>query len=81
MPTEIGSFEAKTHLAEILRKVESGEEFTITLRGRPIADIVPTRSRRSHAEIAQAAESLRNFPRIKGISGDEVLEWIREGRE
>ncbi len=32
--TEIGAFDAKTRLSEILRKVEQGERFTITKRGR-----------------------------------------------
>ena len=35
--TEIGAFDAKTKLSEILRKVEQGERFTITLRGRAVA--------------------------------------------
>ena len=28
-----------------------------------------------------AVEALLNFPRIEGIPGDTVLEWIREGRK
>jgi prevent-host-death family protein len=40
---EIGAFDAKTRLSEILRKVDQGERFTITVRGRAVADVVPTR--------------------------------------
>jgi prevent-host-death family protein len=40
----IGSYEAKTKLPEILRCVESGEAFTITNHGKPVADIIPSRS-------------------------------------
>ena len=36
--TTIGAFEAKTHLAELLVRVEHGEEILITRRGRPVAD-------------------------------------------
>ena len=43
MLEEIGSYDAKTKLPEILRRVESGEAFTITNRGRPIADLIPSR--------------------------------------
>ncbi len=43
MLEEIGSYEAKTKLPEILRRVEAGEEFTITNRGKPIADLIPSR--------------------------------------
>ena len=44
MLEEIGSYEAKTKLPEILRRVETGETFTITNRGKPIADVIPSRS-------------------------------------
>jgi prevent-host-death family protein len=44
MHEEIGSYEAKTKLPEILRRVEAGEAFTITNRGKPIADVIPSRS-------------------------------------
>jgi len=77
---EIGAFDAKTKLSEILRKVDQGERFTITVRGRAVADIVPTQARNQRA-IDEAVENLLNFPRIEGISGDTVLEWIREGRK
>ena len=41
---EIGSYDAKTKLPEILRCVRAGESFTITNRGKPVADIVPSRA-------------------------------------
>lgn len=78
--TEIGAFDAKTKLSEILRKVEQGERFTITKRGRAIADVVPSRHR-DQQRVKEAVAALRNFPRITGVSGDEVLQWIREGRK
>lgn len=43
MLEEIGSYDAKTKLPEILRRVEAGESFTITNRGKPVADVVPSR--------------------------------------
>jgi prevent-host-death family protein len=43
MLEKIGSYDAKTKLPEILRRVEAGESFTITNRGKPIADVVPSR--------------------------------------
>jgi prevent-host-death family protein len=78
--TSIGAFDAKTRLSEILRKVEQGERFTITVRGRPVADVVPTEANSQSAR-EQAIERLMNFPRVTGVDGDAVLEWIREGRE
>jgi antitoxin (DNA-binding transcriptional repressor) of toxin-antitoxin stability system len=35
MLEKIGSYEARTKLSEILRRVEAGEAFTITNRGLP----------------------------------------------
>jgi prevent-host-death family protein len=79
--TEVGAFEAKTKLSELLRRVEQGERFTITIHGRPVAQLLPVETRPSKERVRQAVEALRNFPKIEGISGDEVLEWIREGRK
>jgi prevent-host-death family protein len=79
--TEIGAFDAKTKLSEILRKVDQGERFTITVRGRAVANLVPVAPDRSKARVDAAVEGLLNFPRIKGVPGETVLEWIREGRK
>jgi prevent-host-death family protein len=38
---EIGVRELKASLSETLRAVRRGEQIRVTLRGRPIADIVP----------------------------------------
>ena len=37
----VGSFEAKTKLAELLDRVESGETITITRHGKPVAKLIP----------------------------------------
>lgn len=44
MLEKIGSYDAKTKLPEILRRVEAGESFTITNRGKPIADMIPSQT-------------------------------------
>jgi prevent-host-death family protein len=38
---EIGAFEAKTHLSELLEQVRKGAVFFITKRGHPIAELRP----------------------------------------
>lgn len=38
--------EAKTHLSELLVRVEAGEEIVIARRGRPIATLAPHRPTR-----------------------------------
>jgi len=37
----VGAYEAKTHLAALLDRVEKGERVTITRHGRPVAVLVP----------------------------------------
>ena len=38
---EIGAFEAKTHLSELLRQVEGGAAYLIKRRGKPVARLMP----------------------------------------
>jgi len=78
--TEIGAFDAKTRFSELLRKVDQGERFTITVRGRVVADIVPSKVR-DRERAAEAVRNLLAMPKIEGIPGHTILEWIREGRE
>lgn len=78
--TEIGAFDAKTKLSEILRKVDQGERFTITVRGRAVADVVPSQ-RRDKRRATEAVQRLLAMPKIVGISPETVREWIEEGRE
>ena len=78
----IGLFEAKAKLSEIVRKVEQGERFTITVRGRAAAEVVPVQPaapKHTPEEIEEAYERLRN-PRIEGVSHETIRSWIEEGR-
>jgi prevent-host-death family protein len=75
MLEEIGSYEAKTKLPEILRRVEAGEAFTITNRGKPIADVIPSRaSDRLKTEAAIATILKAKKHKIS----DTVLTELRE---
>ncbi len=44
MLEKIGFYDAKTKLPGILRRVETGEAFKITNRGKLIADLIPSKS-------------------------------------
>ena len=44
---EVGAFEAKNKLGQLLDLVEQGEEITITRHGKEVARLVPVRSIRS----------------------------------
>jgi prevent-host-death family protein len=81
MPT-IGLFEAKTKLSEIVQKAAAGERFTITVRGKPAAEIGPPRAtepKLSPEELEAIFERMRN-PTITGISHEEIRAAIEEGR-
>jgi prevent-host-death family protein len=38
--------ELRNHVSEVLRRAEAGEEITITVAGRPVAQLGPTERRR-----------------------------------
>jgi len=79
MLEEVGSYDAKTKLPEILRRVESGESFTITNRGKPVADLIPSHSnKRSKAELA-----IQNILKAKKhkISDSLLNELKKDGRK
>jgi prevent-host-death family protein len=43
--TVIPQKELRNNVAEVLRRAEAGEEFTITVAGRPVAQLGPARRR------------------------------------
>ena len=46
LPKEIGLFESKTRLSELVQRVLKGERFHITRRGKPVAELRPIPSPR-----------------------------------
>jgi prevent-host-death family protein len=45
MATYVPQRELRNNPGAVLARIERGEELTITVRGRPVADLVPTRER------------------------------------
>ena len=60
---EVGAFEAKTHLSELLELARQGEEILITRRGVPIAKLVP--ANRVPADAARATFDKLNALRVQ----------------
>lgn len=79
MKIEIGSYEAKTKLPELLRQVKTGKSFTITNHGKAIADLVPSTSAKTKDKAA-AAEKLKAFMRADPVRGVDIKALIEEGR-
>ncbi|WP_330925971.1 type II toxin-antitoxin system prevent-host-death family antitoxin [Candidatus Sororendozoicomonas aggregata] len=72
---KIGSYDAKTKLPEILRRVEAGEAFTITNRGKPVADLIPSRAK-SRLKAEAAINNLLQMK--KPVVSDADLKAMRE---
>lgn len=81
MSREIGSFEAKTHLAALLDRVEQGESFVITRRGRRSAVLGPLiDSETERIAAVRACGELRESFAARGRAV-RVSELVREDRE
>jgi len=68
---EVGTFEAKTHLSALLKKVSQGQEVLITKRGEPIARLVPAQ-RSDRAQVAATIDTLLEFRKGMKLDG---LDW------
>lgn len=78
--TEIGAFEAKTHLPKLLEQVQRGESFVITKHGHPVAELIPFR-KRSPDKIRDAIEALKAFQQDHNLGDLSIREMIDEGRK
>lgn len=58
MAETVGAFEAKTNLSKLLSRVKKGEEVVITLRGKPIARLVPAHEGIDRDIAKKAAEDI-----------------------
>jgi prevent-host-death family protein len=77
----VGSFEAKTHLPQLLERVAQGEEFTITKHGKPVARLVPVTDAIPKPDLRQVIEELKAFSKGNTLGeGNTIRELIDEGR-
>ena len=77
--SEVGAFEAKTHLPKLLKRVQQGERFVITRHNQPVAELIPFR-RRDDDRIRAAIDGLKEFQRTHSLGGLTVRQIIEEGR-
>jgi len=83
MAIVVGSFEAKTKLAELLDKVEAGETVTITRRGREVARLVAIKSPDEQARLQALVDEIKRtrVGRDRGAKpGTTIPELIKAGR-
>lgn len=66
---EIPQKQLRNQIGEILRRAEAGEEFTITVSGRPVARLVPLEDTRRWVPAARL-EDLWKLPVDENLAGD-----------
>jgi prevent-host-death family protein len=79
----VGSFEAKTKLAELLDKVEAGEVVTITRRGKAVARLVAANCADANEDMRKLVEQIKRSRVGRGKPagpGTTIPELIKAGR-
>lgn len=75
----VGAFEAKTHFNELLKRVSKGETIRITLRGVPVAKLVPSGDGEPK-DLKRVVREIREIRRGASLGGLTIRELIDEGR-
>lgn len=81
MPITVGAFEAKTHLAELLRKVSAGQVIRITQRGKPVADLMPITSNDMESSTVAAQKMLFLMKGAAVQTEIDIKSLINAGRD
>ncbi|RJP28477.1 MAG: type II toxin-antitoxin system prevent-host-death family antitoxin [Candidatus Omnitrophota bacterium] len=76
---QIGLHEAKTHLSDIITKVNEGNEYIITRRGIPVARLVPA-EKPSREAAKKALERAKKLRETLSLGGLKIKDLIEEGR-
>jgi antitoxin (DNA-binding transcriptional repressor) of toxin-antitoxin stability system len=79
--TKIDFLVVKETLADVLERVEHGEEVVVMRDGRAVARIVAERSDEDIARARKAVEELREMRKGVTLGGISIKELIEEGRE
>jgi prevent-host-death family protein len=67
---QIPSRELRNDVASVLRRVESGQSLRITVRGRPVADLVPIGNRPSTMTWTRFRSGLDSGQADSGLEGE-----------
>ena len=79
MMIKIGSFEAKTHFSEILKRVKKGNEILITNRGKIVAKLISCEEEGPNPKLF--IKRIREFSKGRHCSLKEINELKQEGRK
>jgi prevent-host-death family protein len=73
--TEIPARELRNHVSEVLRRVEAGEELTVTVSGRPVATLSPARRKRPRS---LPTSEVLSWPKADAGLHDELRRMLPE---
>ncbi len=78
--TSVGTFEAKTHLTQLLDRASKGERIVITNRGKPVAMLVPPEAmaKRDAAQVGREMLAYRDRVR-RSLGGASFRDMAHEG--
>lgn len=79
--TTVGTYEAKTHLPELLTRVAHGERILITRHGKPAAMLVPAPAEEKK-DVKQIIEEFKAYSNRQGrtLGKLTIREMVEEGR-
>jgi prevent-host-death family protein len=75
----VGAYEAKTHLAQLLKRVARGETITITRHGVPVAVLAPPRGVVSPQQAVRELQRYRKRFAARSLTEAEIRAWKHEG--
>jgi prevent-host-death family protein len=67
---QIPQRELRNNVAAVLREVEAGESLRVTVRGRPVADLVPIGARKRSLSPEDVARVVARAPLDPGFARD-----------
>ena len=76
---EVNTYEAKTQLSRLLRRVAAGEEIIIANRGVPVARLVPVSAKKPKRKLGMYRDLIKIADDFDAPLPDEILDAF-EGR-
>lgn len=70
MSTTIPQRDLRNDVADVLRRVAAGESFTVTVRGEPVAELVPIRGPRRFVPRRQVLDIIARSAADPGLAGE-----------
>ncbi|MCA1699842.1 MAG: type II toxin-antitoxin system prevent-host-death family antitoxin [Actinobacteria bacterium] len=67
---EIPQRELRNNVGEVLREVEAGATLRVTVRGRPVADLVPVAGRKQSFSPDDVARIVADAPLDRGFAAE-----------